>query len=145
MAIKFYTPEFYVFNNFSAHAVEFRGKLYPTSEHAYQAAKCTDPQGREAIRQARSPLEAKRLANETYRASKDPEWRNKKVQVVEEILRAKLAQHPEAQEALRKSGHEDIIEDSPTDYFWGEGADGSGKNTLGKIWMKLRDEAQADG
>src|SRR5438876_304252 len=126
MPIRFYTPEFYVFNNFSAHAVEFQGVLYPTSEHAYQAAKCTDPGGREAIRDARSPLQAKLLANETYRAVKDPDWGSKKVTILEEILRAKVAQHIEAQEALRKSGHEQIVEDSPTDYFWGEGADGSG-------------------
>jgi ribA/ribD-fused uncharacterized protein len=140
MPIKFYTPKFYVFNNFSAHAIEFRGKLYPTCEHAYQAAKCTDQQGREVIRNARSPLEAKRLANDTYKAARDPDWGSKKVAVVEEILRAKLAQHQEAQEALRKSGDEEIVEDSPTDYFWGEGADGSGQNMLGKLWMKLRDE-----
>jgi N-glycosidase YbiA len=140
MPIKFYTSDFYVFNNFSAHAVEFRGKLYPTSEHAYQAAKCTDPQGQEAIRNARSPLQAKALANETYRAARDPDWASKKVAVLEEILRAKLAQHLEAREALQNSGHEDIVEDSPTDYFWGEGADGSGQNMLGKLWMKIRDE-----
>jgi N-glycosidase YbiA len=139
MVIKFYTPEFYVFNNFSAHAIEFGGKLYPTCEHAYQAAKCTDPHGQEAIRNARSPLEAKRLANETYRTARDPDWGHKKVAVVEEILRAKLA-HPEAREALRKSGDEDIVEDSPTDYFWGVGADGTGQNVLGKLWMKLREE-----
>src|SRR5262249_38832970 len=132
MSIKFYTPQFYVFNNFSAHAIEFRGKLYPTCEHAYQATKCTDPQGQQAIRNARSPLQAKRLANETYKAAKDPDWESKKVAVVEEILRAKLAQHAEAQEALRKSGREYIVEDSSTDYFWGEGADGSGQNMLGK-------------
>lgn len=140
MPIRFYTPEFYVFNNFSAHAVEFQGKLYPTSEHAYQAAKCIDPGGREEIRNARSPLQAKSLANEKYRAAKDPEWGSKKVAVLEEILRAKLEQHVEAQEALRKSGHEQIVEDSPTDYYWGEGADGSGLNMLGKLWMKIRDE-----
>jgi ribA/ribD-fused uncharacterized protein len=140
MPINFYTPKFYVFNNFSAHAIEFRGKLYPTSEHAYQAAKCTDPQGQEAIRNARSPLQAKILANETYKAARDPDWGSKKVAIVEEILRAKLAQHQEAQEALRESGHEDIVEDSPTDYFWGVGADGSGQNMLGKLWMKIRDE-----
>src|SRR5215510_9451184 len=104
------------------------------------AAKCTDPRGREAIRNARSPSQAKRLANETYGAAKDPDWDGKKMTVLEEILRAKLAQHPEAQEALRESGHEDIVEDSPTDYFWGEGADGSGQNVLGKLWMKIRDE-----
>lgn len=140
MPIKFYTPEFYVFNNFSAHAVEFRGKLYPTAEHAYQAAKCADPRGQEAIRNAHSPLQAKLLANETYQATKDPEWGSKKVAVLEEILRAKLAQHSEAQEALQKSGREDIVEDSPIDYFWGTGADGSGKNMLGKLWMKIRDD-----
>src|SRR5262245_32559427 len=98
MPINFYTPKFYVFNNFSAHAIEFRGTLYPTCEHAYQAAKCTDPEGREAIRNARSPLQAKRLANETYKAARDPDWAAKKVAVVEDILRAKLAQHHEAQE-----------------------------------------------
>ena len=126
--------------NFSAHAIEYRGVLYPTAEHAYQAAKCTDAHGKQAIRNARSPILAKRLANEAYRAARDPEWDGKKLAVVEEILRAKLAQHPEAQEALRDSGDEDIVEDSPTDYFWGAGADGSGQNMFGKIWMKIRDE-----
>lgn len=142
MPIRFYTPKFYVLNNFSAHAIEFKGRLYPTAEHAYQASKCTDPDGQEIIRGARSPIQAKFLANETYRDAKDPDWESKKVAVVEEILRAKLAQHPEAREALRESGHEDIVEDSPTDYFWGEGADGSGQNVLGKLWMKLRAEGK---
>jgi N-glycosidase YbiA len=140
MPINFYTPKFYALNNFSAHIIEFGGSLYPTSEHAYQAAKCVDPDGREAIRAARSPLQAKRLANETYKAFKDPDWGSKKVAVVEAILRTKLSQHPEVREALEESGQEEIVENSPTDYFWGEGADGSGQNTLGKLWMKIRDE-----
>jgi N-glycosidase YbiA len=139
MPITFYTPDFYVFNNFSAHAVEFRGELYPTAEHAYQAAKCTDPRGKEEIRNARSPLLAKGLANEKYRPARDPEWDDKKLAIVAEILRAKLAQHAEAREALIKSSGEEIVEDSPTDYFWGAGADGSGQNMLGKMWMKIRE------
>jgi N-glycosidase YbiA len=140
MTINFYTPDFFVFNNFSAHAIEYEGELYPTSEHAYQAAKCTDSSGRKAIRDARSPLQAKTLSNGTYRGARDPDWDQKKVAVLQEILRAKIAQHPEAREALHASGREDIVEDSPTDYFWGEGADGTGLNMLGKLWMKLRDE-----
>ena len=143
MTINFYTPQYFVFNNFSAHAIEHEGELYPTSEHAYQAAKCADPNGRKVIRDARSPLQAKTLSNETYKAARDLDWDQKKVAVLEEILRVKLAQHPEAQEALRASGREDIVEDSPTDYFWGEGADGSGLNMLGKLWMKLRGELGA--
>jgi ribA/ribD-fused uncharacterized protein len=139
MPITFYTPDFYVFNNFSAHAVEFRGQLYPTAEHAYQAAKCTDTIGKEEIRNARSPLQAKDLANGKFRPARDPEWDAKKLAIVAEILRAKLAQHTEAREALARSRDDQIVEDSPTDYFWGAGADGSGQNMLGKIWMQIRD------
>lgn len=139
MPITFYTPDFYVFNNFSAHAVEFKGELYSTAEHAYQAAKCTDPEGKAEISHARSPLLAKSLANGKYRTARDPDWSDKKLAIVEEILRAKVAQHAEAREALIKSCGEEIVEDSPTDYFWGAGADGSGQNMLGRIWMKIRD------
>ena len=30
--------------------------------------------------------------------------------------------------------------DTPTDSFWGCGADRKGQNELGKLWMKLRAE-----
>jgi ribA/ribD-fused uncharacterized protein len=140
MAVDFYTHKFYVFDNFSAHAVEFDGQLYPTAEAAYQAAKCTDPKGKEEIRNARSPRQAKVLANEVYKAAKDPAWGSKKAETMEKILRAKLAQHSEVAEVLAQSGNEDIVEGSPVDYFWGAGIDGSGQNMLGKLWMKIRAE-----
>ena len=143
MSVHFYPSPFDPLNNFSAHAIEFEGILYPTSEHAYQTAKCLDQAGKKAIRSATSPHHAKRLANQTYAAHKDPDWDTKKVQIMEAILRVKLAQHEDVAEALDRSGQDEIIENSPKDYFWGEGADRSGKNTLGKLWMKLRAEKQA--
>lgn len=78
MAINFYTPKFFVFNNFSAHAIEFEGNMYPTSEHAYQAAKFADTKVKEEIRNARSPKLAKVLANEKHKDAKDSEWESKK-------------------------------------------------------------------
>lgn len=36
------------------------------------------------------------------------------------------------------TGDEDIVENAPSDYYWGCGADGSGKNMLGKILMEVR-------
>ncbi len=33
---------------------------------------------------------------------------------------------------------EEIIENAPHDYYWGCGADGSGKNQLGKTLMRVR-------
>jgi hypothetical protein len=140
--IKFYFSLFYVLNNFSANAIEFDGKLYPTAEHAYQATKCTDPKGKEEIRLACSPMQAKVLANQVYKHARDPRWdkNNKKVGIMESILRAKLAQHVDVLDVLKQSGRQKIVEDSPVDYFWGTGADGSGQNMLGKLWMKLRTE-----
>jgi len=140
MAVGFYTPPFYPLNNLSPHAIEYDGRLYPTAEHAYMAAKLSDHEAKEAIRNARSPQMAKELANVTYKDIRDPEWENKKLSIMEDVIRTKLSQHPEVRQALQDSGDEEIVEDSPTDYFWGEGKDGSGQNHLGKLWMKLRAE-----
>jgi ribA/ribD-fused uncharacterized protein len=140
MPVYFYDQWYDVLNNFSANAVEINGTLYPTSEHAYQAAKCTDPKGKGEIRQAKSPLLAKEVSNEKYKFAKDPNWNNKKLAVMEAILRAKLDQHQEVRDALIRSGNEEIAEDSPTDNFWGRGKDGNGENQLGKLWMKIRSE-----
>jgi ribA/ribD-fused uncharacterized protein len=140
MSIYFYDQWYDVLNNFSANAVEIEGILYPTSEHAYQAAKCTDPDGKQEIKSAKSPLLAKEISNQKYKSAKDPDWNDKKLGVMESILRAKLAQHQEVREALIKSGTEEIAEDSPVDAFWGRGEDGNGENQLGKLWMKIRSE-----
>jgi ribA/ribD-fused uncharacterized protein len=41
---------------------------------------------------------------------------------------------------LLLTGDHILIEDSPIDYFWGCGADGTGENYLGKILMSVRGE-----
>jgi len=40
---------------------------------------------------------------------------------------------------LLSTGDEQIIENSPIDYYWGCGADGSGKNMLGQVLMEIRE------
>jgi N-glycosidase YbiA len=145
MAIYFYNQDYDLLNGFSANAVEVDGKLYPTVEHAYQAAKCTDLAGKEAIRQARSPLMAKQLANETYKAAKRPDWDDVKLEVMERLYRLKIAQHSEVKQALLATGDQAIHENSPVDYFWGCGKDGTGqKSHIGKLWMKIRAELRAE-
>ena len=59
---------------------------------------------------------------------------------MEEILRAKVAQHEKVQRMLRETGTKKIIENSPIDGLWGIGPDGKGENMLGKIWMKIRQD-----
>jgi ribA/ribD-fused uncharacterized protein len=54
-------------------------------------------------------------------------------------LLAKFQTHTDIAQVLLDTGHAEIIEDSPVDYYWGCGADGSGYNHLGRLLMKMRD------
>lgn len=137
--ILFYEVEYYFLSNFSAFAVEWMGRLWMTAEHAYQAAKFLEEEIRELIRNARSAHEAKQIAKK-YKHLRRDDWDEIKLSVMESILRAKLEQHPEILKKLLLSEGKFLVEDSPTDSFWGRGHDWKGENWLGRIWMKLRDE-----
>ncbi len=137
--IGFYEDEFYMLSNFSSFAVEWRGELWMTAEHAYQAAKFSDPDIREKIKNARSAHDAKKIAK-VYRHFMDIDWHQVKVYVMKEILRAKRDQHPYVQKKLEQTKGQDLVETSPRDAFWGWGPNRDGENHLGKLWMELRDE-----
>lgn len=53
------------------------------------------------------------------------------------VLR-KFETHADIRAILLATGDEEIIENSPTDYYWGCGTDGSGRNMLGQILMQVR-------
>jgi ribA/ribD-fused uncharacterized protein len=53
---------------------------------------------------------------------------------------AKFKTYCELAEILLSTGDQMIIENSPTDAYWGCGADGCGQNHLGKILMRIRQE-----
>ena len=36
-----------------------------------------------------------------------------------------------------------LVENAPGDYYWGIGADGTGKNRLGRILMEVRNELRS--
>lgn len=138
---KFFLDGWYVFDSYAPFQIEWRGKVWPTAEHAYQAAHffVTDPDLAEQVRLQRSPRLADEFAN-NHSDSDDPNWKNIRLSIMEEICRAKLEQHVLVRETLLKSGSMQLIEDNKDDGFWGSGTDGSGENQLGKIWMKLRKE-----
>ena len=78
--IGFYEREFYALSNFSSFQVDWRGRRWPTSEHAYQAAHFfeTAPELVEQIFQARSAHEAFKIAKaNSDRAPKN--WEEVKV------------------------------------------------------------------
>ena len=141
-AVYFYTPQYYAFDNFSAYAIELWGQLFPTSEHAYQWKKFifSNSPTAELILSARSARDTK-VISEAHITEVSQEWHFVKVDYMEEILRAKIHQHKKVKSLLLETKGKDIIENSPTDMFWGIGT-GEGKNELGKLWMKLRSELE---
>ena len=139
--IGFYEREYYTFSNFSSFSVKWKGKVWPTSEHAYQATHFfkTAPNLAKKIYKAKSAHEAFKLAKEN--ANKAPKnWPEIKTAVMEDIVRHKLKQNPYVMHKLIQTGNRYLVEDSPKDDFWGWGLKRNGRNELGKIWMKLRDE-----
>jgi len=57
---------------------------------------------------------------------------------MDETLFHKFTQHPDLQAELLGTGDAELIEDSDKDAFWGVGADGQGRNELGKCLERLR-------
>lgn len=144
--IGFYNREFFCLDNFSSFRVMVDGVLYCTLEHAYQASKFLNvaPEVAALVTNSNSAYDAQRLAREN--ASKQrSDWDNVKIDVMERLVRLKLEQHPYVRRKLLETGNHTICEDSPKDSFWGIGSNRDGRNELGKIWMKLRDELRLCG
>ncbi|HVU06658.1 MAG TPA: NADAR family protein [Thermodesulfobacteriota bacterium] len=130
---------FQALDNFSAHAIALWGREFPTAEHAFQWKKFSyiRPDIAERIFSAKSPDEAKSIAKAS-KADRSADWNERKVSVMEEILKAKVSQHADVRETLIETGERTIIENSPADSFWGIGPNKDGQNMVGKIWMDIR-------
>ncbi len=127
---------------FSAHEIEINGEIFKTAEHAYQCLKLKVSTERENIKNAKSPLQAWLIAQE-YKNNSEIQMaysREKLEEIMEEIFRAKVNQHAEIKEILKLSHGRGILKVFGRDENWGTGIDGSGANTIGKIWMKIREE-----
>lgn len=138
--ISFLETRFHYLSPFSAHRIEVWGEVFPTVEHAYQAARILPGPERQKIVDAPSPLDAWR---EGQKYKNTPHLLVKsfdKEAVMEELFRAKLAQHLDIAEILRETGDVILVKDHPVDAFWGTGPDGNGENRMGRLWMKLRAE-----
>lgn len=139
-AVYFFTPAFYPLDNFSAHAVNIWGRIFPTAEHAFQWKKFfeIEPDIAERIFTAGSPHAVKKIS-EANKTKIPEDWKNLRVEVMEQILKAKVSQHEDVGDALIRTGKRTIVENSPVDSFWGIGPNQKGENMVGKIFMKIRD------
>lgn len=126
-------------SNFWDCPVKYEDVMYPTSEHAYQAAKTLDRNERLKIRNLDTPGKAKRAGKNLEIRS---DWEDVKLQVMTDILTDKFSRNPDLAEKLIQTGTADLIEGNTwNDTFWGV-CRGKGQNHLGRILMRIRDELQ---
>ena len=114
---------------------------YPTTEHAYQAAKIADPDIKAEIRDCATPAEAKDYL-EAHHIRPGVDWTvEKKLGVMEQLQMIKFGgKEPLLTRALLATGDAPLIESNTwDDTFWGV-CNQIGENNLGKILMKIREE-----
>lgn len=120
--------------------ISYEGLDYPTSEHAFQAAKSLSKSARRGIRDAVTPGQAKKLG-QCVKLRDD--WMQIRVQVMQAILRVKFSQ-PELRKKLLATGDALLVEGNRhNDVFWGYVEGRGGANNLGKILMMIRSELRA--
>src|SRR4028118_1578205 len=140
MTIYFYSnrDQYGCFSNFSPHGFELEGAYWPTSEHYFQAQKFAGTPHAEEIRQVKTPKDVAKMGRERKRPLRR-DWEDVKDEIMRKAVLKKFESHAGIREILLATGDEEIIENSPIDYYWGCGADGSGKNMLGKILVEVRE------
>lgn len=137
--IKFYavSEAYGGFSNFALYQIKLKGKIWKTTEHYFQAQKFAEKTYQEKIRKASTPMKAAQLGrSRKVRIVKN--WDNLRDNVMYDALKAKFTQHDELKELLIKTNDKILIEHTKNDSYWGNAGDGSGKNKLGKLLMRLR-------
>jgi ribA/ribD-fused uncharacterized protein len=137
---------FTYFSPYTAHAIEIKGEIFPTVEHAYQCQRYDDPKIVAEIRSAASPLKAWQVSAK-YKDREIAGFQSEKREVMKDLMRLKARQHEEVKNALLDSHDLKIVKHistyPPGDGFWDDGQSGEGENQMGRIWMELREELQA--
>ncbi len=126
-------------SNFALYPIRLKGKIWPTSEHYFQAQKFSGTPYEDKIRKVASPMKAAELGrSRTVKLRRN--WDSVKDSIMYEAVKAKFTQHVELTELLLATGTKNLVEHTENDEYWGDGGDGKGLNKLGKILMQIRNE-----
>ncbi len=135
--ISSFRGQYQFLSNFYPCVVMLDGEVYPSVEHAYQAAKTLNPTWRQRIREALTPGEAKHLGRIGVLR---PDWDTVKLPVMKALLASKFGDRMLG-DLLQATGDEELIEGNWwNDRFWGQCPLGTGENHLGRLLMEVRKE-----
>lgn len=140
--IERFRGEYEFLSNSFASSVFYDGLLFSCAEAAFQAARCALVSDKKRMAQGDAGR-AKRLAESIVPI---PDWEERKLSVMEEVLRAKFSQHPELARRLTDTGDAMLIHGTNgKDSYWGRDLyTDRGENHLGQLLMKLRSEQQRE-
>lgn len=130
------------FSNFAPYPITLKGKEWPTNEHFFQAQKFAGTPHEETIRLANTPKQAANMGRSRERPLR-ADWERVKDAIMLEAVHAKFTQHADLRRVLLETGDAEIVEHRAKDSYWGDGPDGAGKNMLGRILMRVRDDLRA--
>lgn len=135
--------DYYFLSNFHPSYVEYEGLIYPTVEHAFQAAKLANKKSRQFFTTLPTPDLAKYHGR---RVELRPDWEQIKDKVMYDILKDKFSRDPNKANLLATGECELIEGNNWHDRYWGRctcercSKKEPGRNQLGKILMQVRDE-----
>lgn len=112
-----------VFSNFYPVDVNVNGENHKSAEHAFQLTKALrngDINAAERIRSANTALDAKRIGDTINTNSA---WETEKVEVMTNIVEAKLNQVEVFRDKVKKCAPKCVIVEATYDDFWGSGID----------------------
>ena len=134
----FHEEPYRFLSNFYEARVEYNGLTFGSNEAAFQAQKCMTEEEKAQFTEF-GPGKSKGVGR---RVLLRPDWEQVKVDIMEEIVRAKFTQHPELAAKLLATGEKVLVEGNHWgDTCWGvDTRTGQGENQLGKILMKVREE-----
>jgi ribA/ribD-fused uncharacterized protein len=139
-AVYFYELEQYpygCFSNCAPYGLWLDGRWWCTTEHYFQAQKFVHPGLQAMIGGIASAKDAAKRGRDKSLPLR-PDWELVKDDIMYAAVRQKFEIHEDIRQILLATGDQELVEDAPDDYYWGCGADGSGKNKLGQILMQIR-------
>ena len=124
----------------SDHGFQLEDRYWPSVEHYVQAMQFEDDLKQEAIRQAATPQEARRLGKTGWFRRPRRDWSRLRQTYMTRGVYTKCRAHEEVAAALLATGDTRLVENDQYDYYWGCGRDRRGDNTYGKVLMQVRDK-----
>jgi len=117
--------------------VEMDGITFPSSDHAYQFHKAITSKDKQRLLKAKTPYDVKRISK---LVEIRPDWDLIKEDIMYKCVKAKFTQNEDYNIALCMTHPHELVEGN----WWGDTewgvCNGVGKNKLGKILMRVRNE-----